>query len=442
MLFTFVQLIYSVMMYLFFIVASPYFIIKVMTTEKYRSGIRYRLGYLSDELKCALNNGPNIWVHAVSVGEVQAALPLIETLKETYLSHNVILSATTLTGFTVAKRATESDPRVAVTYFPLDFWHTFHRIFSRHRIDLIIIIETEIWPNFLMEAYIYRIPVILANGRISASSFRGYRLVSWMFRACTRSIEYFCMQTDHDASRIRQLGIDEDRIHLCGNIKYEMLLKLPVNRTIGTTLMRTASWSANDPVWLIGSTHRGEEELICSVYTELRRTIGNLRMIVAPRHPERIEEVAAILTAHQIPFYRKTELDTAPAPVRDCRVVLLDTMGELRHLYTIATVAFVGKSMVAPGGGQNVLEPASLGVASVFGPYMDNFAAVADKLVAAQGGIMVHSRDELLDQTRRLLTDSSHRTKTGANARAEVERWQGATDCILSCVNEVLPINH
>ncbi len=441
MLFTFVQLFYSIGMYLFFIIASPFFLIKVATTKKYRAGIWRRLGFLSEDCKAAFSRDNIIWVHAVSVGEVQAALPLIESLKTKYPDHSFMLSVTTLTGNTVARKATSADPRITVMYFPLDFWHTFHNIFKSYRIDLIILIETEIWPNFLMEAYVARVPVIMANGRISANSFKGYYAIRALLRQCVRSIVWFCMQNDDDANRLRQIGIDDELITVCGNIKYEALLTLPLNRQIGSDLMKKASWGSSDLIWVVGSTHHGEEDMIAAAYAELIKSVPNLKLLVAPRHPERLDEAESIFRSHGIALNRKTALDTSTASFKDCNVVLLDTMGELRHLYSIATVAFVGKSMLKPGGGQNVLEPASLAKPVVFGPYMDNFTDVVNKLLAAKAAIMVHTPDELIEQTHCLLTDVSYRQELGDRAQEEVQRWQGATDCILKCITDILPIN-
>ena len=441
MLFTFVQLLYSIGLYLFFIITSPFFLIKVVTTKKYRAGIWRRLGFLSAESKTAFAKGKIIWVHAVSVGEVQAALPLIERLKSTYPDHSFMLSVTTLTGNTVARKATADDQRVTVMYFPLDFWHTFHRIFKSYWIELIILVETEIWPNFLMEAYVARVPVIMANGRISANSFKGYYSIRSLLRQCVRSIVCFCMQNDDDANRLRQIGIDDELITVCGNIKYEALLTLPVNKDIGTDLMKKASWSSSDLIWVVGSTHHGEEDMIASAYTELRKSVPNLKLLIAPRHPERLDEAESVFKDHGIALNRKTSLDKSSTPSKDCNVVLLDTMGELRHLYSIATVAFVGKSMVKPGGGQNVLEPASLAKPVVFGPFMDNFTDVVNKMVSAKAAVMVHSLDELIEQTSVLLTDVTYRQELGEMARKEVQRWHGATDCILKCIVDILPIN-
>ncbi len=441
MLFTFIQLVYSVLLYVFFIITLPYFVVKVLTTKKYRSGIWRRLGFLSKESKEAFALGNTIWVHAVSVGEVQAALPLIERLKTVYPEKRFMLSVTTLTGNTVASKATAGDPRVTVMYFPIDFWHIFNHIFRSYSIDLIILIETELWPNLLMEAYVYRVPVIMANGRISAGSLRGYYPIRLFLRQCMRSIAWFCMQNDESAQRLRRLGIDDECITVCGNIKYEALLTLPVDRNIGSQLMRNASWSDNDLFWVVGSTHQGEEDMIASAYCELIRTVPNLKLLIAPRHPERLDEAETILKSHGIKLYRKTALDSCLSPVQDCRVVLLDTMGELRHLYDIATVAFVGKSMVSPGGGQNLLEPASLAKPVVFGQYMSNFTDITDKFISAQAGVMVHTQQELVEQTRRILTDTAYRCQLGERAKKEVQRWQGATDCILSCITDILPVN-
>lgn len=435
---SFFQILYNISFYSFMATASPYFLLKVLTTPKYRSGLSERLGFLRTDVKKTLHGKKIIWVHAVSVGEAQTAFPLIVKLKNEYKGHHFLLTTTTATGQKLAQSWAQGDPDVTVMYFPLDFFHIFHLFLKKYSVSLIIVMETEIWPNFLMEAYCHTVPVILANGRISDKSYRGYRKLQKLFVDSVRPIKFFCMQEESDAEKLLKLGIAKNRIRVTGNIKYEVSLKNPVNYAISKTLLTRAGWSHDDPVLIAGSTHNGEEEIVCGSYLEVKKSIKNLKMIIAPRHPERIAIVERILSDSGIPYIKKTTLDNGIGRTRVPDVILLDTMGELRHLYAMATVAFVGKSLV-PGGGQNILEPASLGKPVVFGPYMANFAHISKKIVDAQAGVMIHSPQALTENLLTLFSQPAMRESIGKNALAEVTRCQGTTDKIMECVKEIYP---
>ena len=437
MVFTCFQIFYNIAIYLFFIITLPYFIIKMITTKKYRAGLIHRLGFLSRETKDFLRQGNIIWVHAVSVGEAQTSFPLIDKLRKTFPNKNIVLSTTTVTGQNVAKKWAENKDRMTVTYFPLDFCHIFHRLFSYYRIDLVIIMETEIWPNFLMEAHRHKIPVILANGRISQKSYDGYKKLRRLFLQCTRSIKFFCMQDKFDAEKLEKLGIDKSRLIISGNIKYEASVNVPVNEKIPNAMSSKLNWPSTQPVLVAGSTHNGEEEILCSVFKELQKQVDGLKMVLVPRHPERLADVENILTTNNIKYLRKTSLDyydkIDPAP----DVILVDTMGELRHIYMIGQVVFIGKSLV-PGGGQNILEPASLAKPVVFGKHMDNFAVASKNLLNAKGAVMVNDKDELKTVLLELFSSAQKREQLGNNAIKEIKKWCGAIDKILSCVKSIL----
>ncbi|MCB1195209.1 3-deoxy-D-manno-octulosonic acid transferase [bacterium] len=429
-------LVYNIGLYIFLTAALPYFLIKIATTKKYRAGIFYRLGFLPAHKRTLLGKGRHIWFHAVSVGEVNAAIPLLEKLKTEFPDNKILLSTTTLTGQEIAQKWAGNDPGITVIYFPLDFYHIFSALFSHCTVELIVIMETEIWPNFLLAAHRYKIPVILVNGRISEKSFNGYNKVRKLFLKSVRPITTFCMQTEEDAEKLRQLGIDKSRIFRTGNLKFEASLTVPINKEIGLSIINALSWKDSEPIWVVGSTHRGEEELICDIYLELKKRFTNLKMIIAPRHPERIGEVSLIMQNLNIPFVKKTEIDSKQYSAAPCfDVVLLDTMGELRHIYSIATIVFIGKSLV-PGGGQNILEPASLGKPVLFGQYMDNFADITRRFLASDAGIMAKDQTELKYHLLSLLDNDELRVKLGASALKIVQQHQGATTSILSHIKK------
>lgn len=438
MVFTVFQVIYNVGIYLFFIITLPYFFVKIITTKKYRVGLIHRLGFLSKEAKNILRKGNIIWVHAVSVGEAQTSFPLIDKLCVRYPEKNIILSTTTVTGQAVAKKWAVRKNRVTVIYFPLDFFHIFHRLFTSYKIDMIIILETEIWPNFLMEAYRHNIPVILANGRISQKSYDGYKKIQYLFAQCTRAIKFFCMQDKADAEKLDRLGIDNNRIIISGNIKYEASAAISIDERISEAMRFKLNWDENEPVLVAGSTHKGEEEILCQIFNEIRKKIPDLKMVLAPRHPERLLDVENILANNNITYLRKTSLDYCNTIDKSPQVILVDTMGELRHIYLLAQVCFIGKSLV-PGGGQNILEPASLAKPIVFGKYMDNFAVASKNLLEAKGAVMVNNAEELKNILIDLFLSPEKRNILGNNALKEIKKYCGAIEKILSCVKSIMP---
>jgi len=296
--------------------------------------------------------------------------------------------------------------------------------------------ETEIWPNFLMEAYRHSVPVVLANGRISDKSYKGYSRLRNLFYQSVRSIRYFCMQDKLDADKLLRLGINPERVMVAGNLKYEVCAAMPVDQSIADNLRDTLRWTDDEPVFVAGSTHQGEEEIVCQSYITVKKSVRNLKMILAPRHPERLAQAEKVLSDFGIKYIRKTLADKNSQATHGVDAVLLDTMGELRHLYAMATVAFVGKSLV-PGGGQNILEPASLGKPVVFGPYMDNFEQVSKQILSANAGIMVNNGKELTETLSALFSQKSMRNKIGGNAVKEIKRWHGTTDKIVRCIRQV-----
>ncbi len=429
------QILYNVLLHLFFLITSPYFLFKILTQKKYRTGLFQKLGFLSDALKTSLKEDRLIWIHAVSVGEVQAAFPLFEKLKTKYPDKKFIFSTTTVTGQNVAKKWIGNNDRITLIYFPIDFVGSFRSIFKYRSIDMILIMETEIWPNFLIEAHKHSIPVMLVNGRISDSSFKNYNLIKKLFIHSTKSIECFCMQDEEDAKKLLKLGIDNNRILVTGNIKYEASLNTPIKHDISQNMIKNLNWDKNCPIWIAGSTHQGEETIICDIYKILKKEFNDLKMILAPRHPERLTQVEKILVDKNIPFTHKSLLDKGS--IKETDVVLLDTMGELRHIYAIATIAFVGKSLFS-GGGQNILEPASQGKPVIFGKYMDNFARITEIILNAHAGIQVEDKEKLLETMQVLLRDKSKRDLMGKNAIEIIETYLGVTDKIVAQINSFM----
>jgi 3-deoxy-D-manno-octulosonic-acid transferase len=348
-----------------------------------------------------------IWVHAVSVGEVMAVKPLLRQLKSSYPDRYLVLSTVTVTGRTVAAGVTEAD---RVIYFPFDFPNAVSKVLRLLSPELILIAETELWPNFLRAARRRGVPVVLVNGRISDRSFPRYRFLSGLFGPVLNDLAGICMQTEEDARRIMAIGAPANRVHVTRNLKYD----LPV-RVITPAERRHLRQRYHLPeaglVFVAGSTHPGEEELVVTTFLRLLRDYPNLCLVLVPRHPERAVEVGKLLEARGLAHQRRSMLATVEPGVTGT-VLLLDTVGELMDIYTLADLVFVGGSFV-PVGGHNLLEPASVGVPVLFGPMMHNFREITELIVAAGAGQQVADAVSLEAAVRRLLADDHARRLMG-----------------------------
>ncbi len=306
----------------------------------------------------------SIWVHAVSVGEVGASLRLLRTLKAQYPQSHLILSTITDTGQKVAlEKAPEG---TTVVYLPFDLKYILDRCFRKARPRLFIVMETELWPNIFRTLAGYGIPVLVLNGRISEKSAAGYRKISFFMKKVFSYVSIFGMQGQVDADRISYIGAEKERVRVLGNFKFDMEISCAI-----------PDWakSLKGSVIIAGSTHRGEEELILAAYSENRKFSPDLKLILAPRHPERFEEVAEMLKDSGISYTKRTEIKDLNTS--DVSVILLDTVGELSSLYAVADIAIMGKSFEGIGG-QNPLEPAYWAKPIICGPHMENFPFIKD----------------------------------------------------------------
>jgi 3-deoxy-D-manno-octulosonic-acid transferase len=429
------------MFYLTYNILSLFLFVPVLFYHLYRSvsrgrppALAQRFGRILKEELARIGNRPVIWLHAVSVGEAIAARPLLKAIRTRYPGHAIVLSTTTETGRTLAATFPEKDLCI---YFPFDFLPAVRRCLNSVRPKLIIIMETEIWPNFTAEARRRHIPLILANGRISDRSFRGYLRFSWFFRHSLRLFSRLCMQSAADGERIIAIGALPERVLTAGNLKYDITSR-PVPADEREALRRRYVIPADMTVLTAGSTHPGEEELVIHTYGELLKSRANLFLLLVPRHPERCNEVAALLERNSIPFRRRTELGEGKSPLfAGGEVLLVDSIGEMMGLYALSDLAFVGGSLV-PTGGHNLLEPASRGVASIFGPHMTNFREIAELVLRSGAGIQVDSGKELTVACQRLLDDDALRHRLGKNGLAMMEENSGATDRHMGVIDEYL----
>jgi 3-deoxy-D-manno-octulosonic-acid transferase len=374
-----------------------------------------------------------VWLHAVSVGEVNVSKPLVAALEEALPGGEVVVSTITETGQEVATRAFGAD---RVFYCPYDFSWMVRRALDRTRPDMLVLMELEIWPNLIREATRRGIPVIVANGRISDRAFARYRHTKWAFRGSLRRLAAFCAQDETCAARARELGVPAERVHVTGNLKFDSVPAAPSEAKVAA-LRQQLGIGAEDRVIVGGSTHPTEEAALGRAYDALKKDHAGLRLVVVPRHPERFAAAEADLRALGLAVWRLTRADAGEGPEPDA-VVLVDRMGVLGSLYALASVAVVGGSFYRHGG-QNPIEPAALGVPPVFGPHMFNFQQVAQLLLDSKACVKLETSSELAGTLHALLQDEQRREALGRRARAAVEGARGATPRTIRLIRRILP---
>jgi len=436
--------IYSFLMGLAALLLTPYWLVQGIRHGKYLANLGQRLGFSFPSLvKLPAQRPGAIWIHAVSVGEALSSVALARRLKEAYPDRPLIISTTTITGQElVRERFSFAD---AILYFPLDWVFCVRRAMDAVGPSVVIILETEIWPNFLREAQRREIPVLFVSGRISDRSFarsQSYlRAFGFFLRPFLRSIlekaSGFLMQSEEDAERIRKLGAPAERVQVSGNLKYD--LELPAPTPLANWLEAEARRLGRAPIIVAGSVVATEEPLALIAFGTLQGEYRKALLVLAPRKPERFEAAAAFIDESHRKFVRRSQLGV-PGPgksvdgasgnasiTQDVDVVLLDSIGELASVYRIADGAFVGGSLVESGG-HNILEPAAFGKIPVFGPSMENFAEMARRFVAAGAAIQVDSPEDAGVAWIELLRDPERMRKMGETARQLVEGSRGATD--------------
>lgn len=389
----------------------------------YRKRIIERFGFFS-----RLPEKKRIWLHAVSVGETIAAAPLIKKLLTEYPDYSLLITTTTPTGSAQLKRL--FGEQVEHVYFPYDLPGVIRRFFHRVQPDILIVMETELWPNLYSKCAQKRIPVLVANARLSPRSLVGYKKVSALIRPALGNISIIAPQSEADAERFEQLGADKKQIHVCGNIKFDLQIPVEAKET-GEALKRKFG---NRPVWIAASTHEGEDAQILSAHRNILEQLPDALLILVPRHPERFDEVAKLCHEKQFLMRRRSRNNY---PDASTQVYLGDTMGELLQLYAAADVAFVAGSLV-PTGGHNPLEPAALGLPVLTGPHVFNFAEIVDALQAENAINIIHSSKMLAERVTQLLQQPEERSVLGEAGRQMVTENRGATDCLLGKISDLL----
>ena len=415
-------LLYSALLAAVFAVGSPYWLVQMLRLGKYRAGLRERLGAVPARVTTA--NGGTVWVHAVSVGEVLAVSKLVEELRARF--GRVVISTTTHTG---QKLARERFGDGNVFYFPLDFAVIVRRYMRALTPEMVVLAETEFWPNFLRVAKESGARVAVVNARISDRSLPRYMRVQGILRRVLRNVDLFLAQTEEDARRLVAIGADAARVQVSGNLKFEVK---PLEQVPFVRNLKNAIGSAGaGPVLVAGSTVEGEEELLLKAFHSVVERIPTALMILAPRHKERFESVASLLKESGLAWTKRSQWQATSHELAGS-VFLLDSIGELAATFAVADVAFIGGSLV-PRGGHNILEPAQAGVATLVGPHTENFRDIVQTFVKA-GAVQVVTPDTLSSTLIALMENVGERDELGARAKRVMDGQQGATERTMSAL--------
>ena len=418
------SIIYDLIFFAVVIIYIPIYLFK----KKFHRGICLRLGILPKNL--ALDRP--IWIHAVSVGEVMAVRGLVEELRKIFPNKRLVISTVTSTGNKIARRmAGEGD---FITYLPLDFSFIVRNVIDKVNPSVFIIAETELWPNLISYLYQKNIPAIVVNGRISDSSFRGYLAIRFLIKPILNKITMFCVQSNRDAQRLICLGVSGNKINITGNMKFDVVV-YKIESSILAGYRQSLGLSFSDRLFVCGSTHPQEEKAILEVYKALQKNLSNLKLIIAPRHPERTVQVEKLIIQYNFTPLRISRLSPTPHTPHPTPVFILDTVGQLINYYAIADIVFVGGSLVKRGG-HNILEPASLDKPVIFGAHMFNFRDIAELFLINNAAISVRNTEELKIKIIYLLQNPSRITELTLRAKELILTNQGATRRNLEFIKE------
>lgn len=417
---------------LIFLIIAIIFLPVYLFKGKFHGGFFKRFGILP---KDAEFNRP-IWIHAVSVGEVMAVRGLIEALKRAYPEKQIVISTVTQTGNRIAQDIAKGED--FVTYLPLDLASIVKSVIDRVDPCIFIVAETEIWPNLISYLYRRNIPVVTINGRISDRSFKGYRRIRYLLRPILNRFSIFCVQSQRDAERFLALGAPEAKVRVTGNMKFDnaSLLEDRIKKC-AQDYRRILGLQQKEKLFVAASTHPQEEKIITDTFRTLSREFADLRLLVAPRHPERSEEVLSLIKNSGFPAQRISLLDKEGRVKAGKAVFILDTVGELVYFCNIAEIVFVGGSLIKKGG-HNILEPASLGKPVLFGPHMFNFRDIAELFLENKAGIPVSDGKDLTSKIAYLLRNPGQAAELSRRAKELVLRNQGATQRVMEYIAGLL----
>jgi 3-deoxy-D-manno-octulosonic-acid transferase len=419
-------LLYSILYTLALLLSSPYWAVGMLRAGKYRAGLKDRFGIVPSRLKLPSPKERSIWVHAVSVGEVLAVSGLVDLLRKESPEIAIFVSTTTLTGQTLARKRFGED---RVFYLPLDLPFAVRRFLRAIRPAMLILAETEFWPNLLHEAHKHGVCVGVVNARISNHSFPGYKRFRWLLRRVLRNAGIFLAQTELDRERLIAIGAPPERVQVGGNLKFD--IRPPSESALSQALRR--SIGSNQPALVFGSTVEDEEQLLVACFKSVLREHPHALIVLAPRHPERFDAVAELLRSSGISFWRRSAWNSSPLPGG---VLLLDSIGELASVYSIANITFVGGSLVRRGG-HNILEPAQFAKPILIGPHYENFRDIVRSFLAANA-VLITTPEQIAGVVLRLLQNPKEALHLGSRGWQVVEGGRGSTRRTLEPLLELL----
>ena len=423
-----IYFLYSSALALGMILSLPYWLYQVLRHGKYRRGFAERMGRIPARIAASQQKRPVIWIHAVSVGEVLAVSGLVERMRRTFPEHRILVSTTTDTGQDLARKRFGHEN---VFYFPMDFAFAIRSCLREFNPKMVILAETEFWPNFLRLVHSSGARIAVVNARISDRSWPRYRRFGWALGRMLAHVDLFLAQTEEDGRRLESIGANAGKVHVTGNLKFDV--NLPPTPPIVESLRDSLAAEAAGPVLVCGSTVEDEEPPLLRAFENIRVSHPRAVMILAPRHPERFETVASILEQISIPFYRRSRWHGESLKGG---VLLVDTIGELAALYGLADVAFVGGSLV-PRGGHNIIEPAQHGVAMITGNHTENFRDIVG-LFRSRDAVRIAGVSELPLVLMHLLANEAERLALGRRAKDTILSQVGATDRTLEELGALL----
>jgi len=425
---------YNIALFVAACLALPYYVLKMALTGKYRRSLGAKFGMMKKELFLAMQGSPRIWIHAVSVGEVTAAAPIVAALRVELPGACIVLSTSTETGQDMARSLAKD--ATAIIYYPLDIPFVVRKVIKRVNPDVFVMTETELWPNFLRTCKAMKIKAIMVNGRISPRSYRRYRLSRFFWKQVLAFVNHVGVISDIDGERILNIGLSPQRMEIMGNAKYDGLAAKVSPALQGEIALRL-NIAPEDPVFVAGSTHEGEESVVLDVYRRLLPDYPAMKLILVPRHVERGAAVREIVARSGFDDVITLSAINGGQGRRSERIIIVDVIGELFKVYSLATVVFCGGSLV-PRGGQNILEPAAWGKVVFHGPSMDDFLNEKNILAGIGAGITVTDGDELLAGARSMLSQPALLREKGEAARKAIIANRGAAKRYAALIIESL----
>lgn len=426
------HVLYNILAVLIVMLAIPVFIIRLIKEQGFSQRLCQSFGFLSSEDLAPVAQKNCIWLHAASVGEIVAASPIIKEVQRTFPGRPVLVSVVTATGYAMAKRIIAGAD--SIIFFPLDLPFVSYHVVKRIQPSAFLMVETELWPNFLKAARHLSIPVMMVNGRISDKSVGRYRYLSSVLKNMLDTVDKFCMQSTIDAEYIIRLGADPSRVVVTGNTKFDQNYT-SVTQEEQQTICQQMGLTQAYPVLLAGSTHKGEEEALLKALQQIRGSFPSAKLVIAPRDIMRVEELRSLAASFGFAAIRRTVLLSSPSDNHD--VVLLDTIGELGKIYSVGTVIYVGGSLI-PHGGHNILEPAAHGKPILVGPHMFNFKDTYALFSKREACMTVHDTATLVEKVLYILNNEQVRLHMSRETQAIIEENGGAARKSMVYLKEIL----